>query len=317
VLRPADLIERFRSRVHVVDGALATELQARGVSIDGPLWSGHALLEQPQAIEQLHYDYLQAGADVLITASYQVSIPGMADAGYTENEAEEALRRSVELAANARNRFLDQHRTPNAEHRTPLIAASIGPYGAFTADGGEYHGDYGIGARELLDFHERRFEILAESPADLIAFETTPSLEEAQVYVRLLNRWADTPAWISFSCADGQHTNHGEHIADCARELDSVPNIVAIGVNCTAPEHVSSLLRYLRVGTNKPIVVYPNSGEHWDAAQHAFIGESHTDHLPAHAAEWAKAGANLIGGCCRTGPADIAALRSVIGSPER
>jgi homocysteine S-methyltransferase len=312
MLSPAALIERFRTCAHIVDGALATELQARGVNINGPLWSGNALLNQPEAIEQLHHDYLQAGADVLITASYQVSIQGMADAGYTENEAEETLRRSVRLAANARQAFLNQHRTPNAEHRTPLIAASIGPYGAFTADGGEYHGNYDISPSALLAFHQRRFEVLAESEADLIAFETTPCLEEARVYAKLLNRWADTPAWISFSCRDGQHTCHGEHIADCARELDSLPNVVAIGVNCTAPQHVSSLLRYLKVGTDKPIVVYPNSGEHWDADGHCFAGNSHADELAAAAPEWVKAGARLIGGCCRTGPHQIAELKAAL-----
>src|SRR5690606_19018828 len=150
-------------------------------------------------------------------------IRGMADAGYTENEAEEALRRSVQLAASARRRFLDSRL--NTQDPAPLVAASIGPYGAYTADGGEYHGDYGISRGELLDFHQRRFEVLAESGADLIAFETTPSLEEARVYAKLLNRWTDTPAWISFSCRDGQHTCHGEHIADCARELDTLPNV--------------------------------------------------------------------------------------------
>jgi homocysteine S-methyltransferase len=315
MLSPAALIEQFRNRVHVVDGALATELQARGVNIDGPLWSGNALLNQPDNIEQLHYDYLQAGADVLITSSYQVSIHGMADAGYTENEAEAALRRSVQLALNARRRFLDAR--PNTQDPAPLVAASIGPYGAFTADGGEYHGNYHISAGALLAFHERRFEVFAESEADLIAFETTPSLEEARVYAKLLNRWADTPAWISFSCRDGQHTCHGEHIADCARELDALPNVVAIGVNCTAPQHISSLLRYLKVGTDKPIVVYPNSGEQWDAEGHCFAGTSHAEELPALTLEWVKAGARLIGGCCRTGPPEIVAIRSAIGSPER
>ncbi len=307
---PADLIEQFRSRLHIVDGALATELQARGINIDGPLWSGHALLQRPDAIEQLHYDYLQAGADVLITASYQVSIQGMADAGYTENEAEEALRKSVQLAASARRRFLDAR--PNTQRPAPLIAASIGPYGAYTADGGEYHGNYGISASTLLAFHQRRFEVLAESGADLIAFETTPSLEEARVYAKLLNRWSDTPAWISFSCTDGQHTCHGEHIADCARELDALPNVVAIGVNCTAPQHISSLLRYLKVGTDKPIVVYPNSGEHWDTDGHCFSGDSHADDLAKFAQEWFKGGASLIGGCCRIGPAQIAELKAAI-----
>lgn len=309
---PADLIKRFRSRVQIVDGALATELQARGVVIDGPLWSGHALLDQPDAIEQLHYDYLRSGADVIISASYQVSVPGMLDAGYTENEAEEALRRSVQLAVNARMRFVK-----DGGAGQPLIAASIGPYGAFTADGGEYSGEYGVGFDELLEFHERRFEILAESGADLLACETTPRLEEAHVYARLLRRWADKPGWISFSCKDGHHTCHGERVADCARELSPTANLVAMGVNCTAPQHVSSLIREIRSATDKPIVVYPNSGETWDAENHCFGGQGHAHEIADHAAEWIEAGANLIGGCCRIGPTQIAALRQATGGLER
>lgn len=304
---PAELIQRFRSRVQIVDGALATELQQRGVSIDGPLWSGHALVEQPDTIEQLHYDYLRAGADIIITASYQVSIAGMLDAGYTEREAEEALRLSVELAMRARERFLKE-----GGKGAPLIAASIGPYGAFMADGAEYTGNYPVGVSELLAFHERRFELLAECGPDLLACETTPSLEEARVYARLFRRWADTPGWISFSCKDGMHTCHGEPIADCARELSTTANLVAIGVNCTAPEHVASLVAQIRGACDKPIVVYPNSGETWDAENHRFVGKGHA-HGPAdHAAEWIEAGANLMGGCCRVGPKQIDELRKAV-----
>ncbi|MBX3461423.1 MAG: homocysteine S-methyltransferase [Planctomycetes bacterium] len=306
----AELIQRFRSRVHVVDGALATELQARGVSIDGPLWSGHALVEQPDAIEQLHFDYLRAGADVIITAGYQVSIAGMLDAGYTEREAEEALRLSVDLAMRARERFLKE-----GGKGDPLVAASIGPYGAFTADGAEYTGDYPVGPAELLAFHERRFELMAECGPDLLACETTPSLDEARVYARLFRRWADTPGWISFSCKDGKHTCHGEPVADCARELAQTANVVAIGVNCTAPQHIASLAREIRGATDKPIVVYPNSGETWDAEHHRFVGQGHAHEIAGHANEWIKAGANLIGGCCRVGPAQIAALKQATGSP--
>lgn len=305
-------MDRFRSRLQVVDGALATELQQRGVSIDGPLWSGHALVEQPDKIEQLHYDYLAAGADVIITASYQVSIPGMLDAGYTEREAEEALRLSVDLALRARERYLK-----SGGKGEPLVAASIGPYGAFMADGAEYTGNYPIGPAELLAFHERRFELLAECGPDLLACETTPSLEEAQVYARLFRRWADTPGWISFSCKDGTHTCHGELIADCARELAATANVVAIGVNCTAPEHVASLVTQIRGASDKPIVAYPNSGETWDAEHHRFVGKGHAHGLADHAAEWIKAGANLIGGCCRVGPAQIAALRLATESAGR
>lgn len=288
---------------------MATELESRGVDISGPLWSARALLEAPDAIAQLHRDYLQAGADVIITASYQLTFQGMAKAGYTCAQTEQALQRSTQLAINARSK----HRTPNAEHRT-LIAASIGPYGAFTADRAEYHGNYAIGFDELLAFHRRRFEVLADSDADLMVFETTPSLEEARVYATLLQSRPEVPAWISFSCRDEQHVSHGEPVADCARELDALPNLVAIGVNCTPPRFITSLIRELRSATAKPIVVYPNGGR--PEEYRCPTGPSQADEIAMRAREWIAEGANLIGGCCHTGPEHIAALRRRTGSPE-
>lgn len=308
--RPADLISRFHTGAHVLDGGLATELPHRGVSIDGPLWSGRALLENPDAIKQLHLHYLQAGADVLITASYQLTFQGMKAAGFSEADTERALLQSVQLAINARGEL----QTPNAEHRT-LIAASIGPYGAFTADGGEYRGDYGLSVDDLVEFHRRRFELLAESQADLIAFETTPCLDEARAYARMLQSRPDMPAWISFSCRDGEHVSHGERIADCARELEAMPNVVAIGVNCTPPRYITSLVRELRSATARPIVVYPNGG--MPDGHDCPTGPSQAEEIAMCAKEWIAKGANLIGGCCYTSPRHIAALRRSLNALQR
>ena len=191
----------------------------------------------------------------------------------------------------------------------PLIAASVGPYGAALADGSEYRGGYALSDDELMSFHRPQLAALAEAGADLIACETVPSLQEALVLARLLEEFPQCCAWISFSCRDGTHTSEGQPIEHCARALEAFPQIVSIGVNCTRPDFIASLLRRMRDQTAKPLLAYPNSGEAYDAASKTWHGDVAAVPFAAQALDWYAAGARLIGGCCRTRPADIRAIR--------
>ncbi len=295
----------FQDGPVILDGGLATELAARGCDISGALWSARVLRERPDAIEQLHYDYYAAGASVAITASYQASYEGFASIGIGADETTRLLRRSVELARGARDRFQRDH--PD-DPRVLLVAASVGPYGAITHDGAEYRGDYGLAVDSLIEFHARRFEVLAASGADLLACETIPVLAEARAYAALLARSPGTHAWLSFTSPDGEHTSHGEPLAECARLADGMGNVVAVGVNCVSPAVVTRAIGALRAGTGKPIVVYPNSGERWVAGDEAWHGAAGREGLASLAPEWLRAGAGIVGGCCRVGPAQIADL---------
>ena len=298
--------------VLILDGGLATELERRGYDVSGSLWSAAILRTAPQAIEQVHYDYYAAGAQVAISASYQASYEGFAAAGIAPDETTVLLRRSIGLAISARARYRRDH---PADERRLLVAASVGPYGAISHDGAEYRGGYGLSVGELVEFHARRFEVLANAGADLLACETIPVLDEAQALAQLLSRHTDSYAWISFTSPDGVHTSHGESLVDCARALDALPNLVAVGVNCVKPEVVAGAIRALRAGTSKPIVVYPNSGERWSGETHDWHGAPDHESLASLAPGWRAAGARFIGGCCRTGPADIAALNTVLATP--
>ena len=293
----------------VLDGGLATELERRGYDVSGPLWSAEVLRTAPEAIEQLHYDYFAAGACCAISSSYQASYEGFATLGLGTDETTALLRRSVELAQAARARYRRDH---PADRRKLYVAASIGPYGATAHDGAEYRGDYGLPVEQLIAFHAQRFEVLATSGADFLACETIPLLDEARALAALLARYSDANAWMSFTSADGLHTAHGEPLADCARLLDRVPNVIAIGVNCVRPEIVGDAIRTLRQGTGKAIVVYPNSGERWDGRTHEWGGTRDDVSLAALAPQWIKAGAQMIGGCCRIGPGEIAALAAAL-----
>lgn len=289
----------------VLDGALATELERRGANLNDPLWSASCLLQKPALIHAVHLDYFKAGADVATTATYQASFEGFGRHGIERDAAAALMREAVNLAAAAREEFWGDPAHHGGRAR-PLIAASVGPYGAMLADGSEYRGHYKVSDAALIAFHRPRLEVLATSGADILACETIPCLREALVLARLLEDYAPLYAWISFSCRDGARNCEGEEIGRCAAELANFPQVAAIGVNCTAPEHVCELLRRMRAHTGKPLCAYPNSGEHYHPAGKAWSGAHATVPFRDQAREWQRAGAQLIGGCCRTTPGDIA-----------
>ena len=288
----------------IVDGAMATELEARGCDLKDALWSARVLIEQPELIRAVHLDYFNAGADIAITASYQATVEGFAKRGLSREQALDLIKKSVQLAQEARDEFWS--REENRVGRVyPLIAGSIGPYGAYLADGSEYRGDYSLTEDELIAFHRPRLEALIASGADLVACETIPCLIEARALIRLLAEFPNTYAWFTFTAKDGKHISNSERIADVAAFLDKQPQAAAIGVNCTSPLYISSLVREIKNNTHKPIIVYPNSGEIYDAATNTWHGETSCDSFGLQSKDWHTHGARLIGGCCRTTPGHI------------
>lgn len=283
----------------VLDGALATELERAGMDLADPLWSARALMEAPEAILRVHRSYLEAGADIITSAGYQAAIPGFMAKGCSRKEAERLLRLAVRFVKRARDEY-------EAETgRRALAAASAGPYGAYLADGSEYSGHYDLSRRELADFHRERALILADEAPDLLAFETVPSLAEAEAIADAVSALPAGSAWLSFSCRDGETTCAGDRAEDCAAFLAGIPQIAAIGANCTAPAHIAALIGRFRAA-GKPVIVYPNSGENWNKETGAWEGAP--SDFGALAPVWNRAGARIIGGCCRTSPETVRAL---------
>jgi homocysteine S-methyltransferase len=293
--------------IHVIDGGLATELEYQGARIDGPLWSAHVLEDEPEKLVAVHRAYIAAGAQCITTCSYQVSRMGYAEVGLPPERADAALLRSVELARAAIAAF---------PGRRVLVAGSLGPYGAALHNGGEYHGNYDCTFDDLIRFHRERIAVFAGASGaqapDLLAFETFPSLEEARAVGEALAPWPELRAWFSFSCRDEQHVSHGERVTACAALVAAFPQTVAIGVNCVPPKWIPELIAELRKGSDKPVLVYPNSGEGWDAERRCWTGTSDAAEFGAQAAEWLHAGAQMVGGCCRTRPAHIAEVARAI-----
>lgn len=290
----------------VLDGAMATELEARGCYLADSLWSAKILIEAPGLIEQVHLDYFRAGARVAITASYQATAAGFATRGIDESRARALIIRSVRLASQARTRYREEN--PRAGEL--LVAGSVGPYGAFLADGSEYRGDYQQTPQQFRDFHRSRIDALFSAGVDLLACETQPSFAEICALTALLQEeYPQLPAWFSLTLRDASHLSDGTPLTDVVAILNACPNVVAIGINCIALEATTPALEQLHRLTSLPLVVYPNSGEHYDAVTKTWHhhGE-HCAELIDYLPRWQQAGARLIGGCCRTTPADIREL---------
>jgi homocysteine S-methyltransferase len=307
---PRDPIAGFlrHQSVMILDGGLATALEARGCDLNHELWSARVLMEAPELIREVHLDYLQSGADCICSASYQATLPGFRKLGLTHAEARDLLVLSVELANEARDQFWADPANRRGRQR-PLVAASIGPFGAFLADGSEYSGTYGLSIAEIYEFHRDRWGILTDAGADLLACETIPSEQETMALLRLLSDTPATWAWMSFSCRDHRHLSDGTPLAHVAWLCDEQPRVAAVGINCTPPELITDLIGEVRKETEKPVVVYPNSGEEYRAQDKTWHTTPSSMVWKDEAGRWALAGARLIGGCCRVDPSSIREIR--------
>ncbi|MQY31705.1 homocysteine S-methyltransferase [Nocardia aurantia] len=284
----------------ISDGGLATELEARGHDLTDALWSARLLLDAPDEIRAAHAAYFRAGARIATTASYQASFEGFAARGLDRAAGTRLLRRSVALAREARDEVA-------GDGRPRWIAASVGPYGAMLADGSEYRGRYGLGAAALRERHRPRFEALLAAEPDLLALETIPDVDEAVALADLVAE-AGYPAWLSYT-VDGDRTRAGQPLAEAFAVAEVTPYLVAVGVNCCRPADVAPAIAAARAATGTPIVVYPNSGEGWDPVARRWTGAS--AFAESLVREWITAGADIIGGCCRVGPAEIAGLARI------
>ncbi|KAK4355505.1 hypothetical protein RND71_024476 [Anisodus tanguticus] len=361
--------------VAVIDGGFATELERHGADLNDPLWSAKCLFTDPHLVRAVHLDYLEAGADIILSSSYQVqllsfatilplsismhdwlhmdasqalsislrlvswflifgqaTIQGFKAKGYSTEESESFIKRSVEIACEARDVYYSRCCESSSDHSTDgkvlkkspiLVAASVGSYGAYLADGSEYSGEYGdaIDLNFLKDFHRRRVQLLADSGADIIAFETVPNKLEAQLlapvqaFVELLKEEdIKTPAWLSFNSKDGINVVSGDSLSECAAIGESCEEVLAVGINCTPPRFILDLILSIKQVTTKPILVYPNSGESYDGIRKEWVsntGITDEDFVPC-VNKWCEAGASLVGGCCRTTPNTIRAIQNAL-----
>ena len=300
----SSLRQTLADRVVLLDGGLSTTLELLGHDISGDLWSARLLHDEPEAITDAHAAFFAAGAEVATTATYQATFDGFASHGMDRRTTAELMLRSVTLARRAADEVAD---------RPTWVAASAGPYGAMLADGSEYHGRYGLTVDELRAFHRPRIDVLASSGADVLAFETLPCAAEVEAVLAEADG-TGIDCWVSLSIT-GHHTRAGEPLTDVLAMVGDVTEVIAIGVNCSTPRDATDAVHLAHGVGGRPAVVYPNSGEGWDAASRTWV----TDESPPLPADrfpvdgwpvdrWVHDGARLVGGCCRVTPDDIAAM---------
>ena len=288
----------------VIDGSMSTALEALGADNSSKLWTAAALVENPDLVKRVHLDYFKAGADCGITCSYQATIPGLMEHGYSKEEAERLIADSVRLFCEARDEWWESEGRDQGRCY-PICLAGIGPYGAYLADGSEYKGQYGVSDDVIYDFHRRRLEVLKEAGADIMLIETQPSLNEAVIAAKICEELG-VDYWISFSCKDGYSICEGDRISDCAKALSSgYPHLKMIGVNCSKPEYIESLIRELKSATDLPIGVYPNSGLIYDPATKTWTKAEGQLDFGEYAFKYMMAGADAVGGCCTTAAEQI------------
>ena len=301
-----------KNTVMVIDGSMSTALERLGADNSSRLWTAAALADNPDLVRQVHLDYLRAGADCGITCTYQATIPGLVEHGYSEEEAEKLIADSIRIFLEARDEWW-QAEGKESGREYPLCLAGIGPYGAYLADGSEYRGNYGVSDEVIYDFHRRRLEIVQEAGADIALIETQPSLNEALIAADICEELG-LDYWISFSCRDGYRINEGNLICECAKSFsEGHPHLKMIGVNCSKPEYIASLVRELKSATDIPIGVYPNSGLIYDPETKTWTQPQNVMNFGAYALDYMQAGASAVGGCCTT---DCEQIEQVVSSRE-
>ena len=284
----------------ILDGSMSRLLEEQGLEINHRLWTALALVEQPEAIYQVHKQYFDAGANVAITASYQATVKSFEDVGYSEKQAIAYIERSVTLAKKAKQ--------DSKGGQAKWIAGSIGPYGAYLSDGAEYTGAYQIPDYELKDFHEERIKALIASGVDVLAIETIPRLDELRVILNII-AVINFPVWVSISLKDTAHLANGDSLADFQQLVEQDQNVIAYGINCVSPQLVAPVIENLSVAATKPLVAYPNSGAIFDAVTKTWSEEISVEQVFSTDARcWHQKGAKLIGGCCCSTEHDIARL---------
>lgn len=294
-----------KQKLFIIDGALGTYLEEKGYDVKDKLWSAKFLTHNPQAIKDIHTDYLRAGANCIITASYQASYEGFMEKGFSEKKAKELIQYSITLAKEARDEFWES--TDKYAKIKPLVAASIGPYGAYLADGSEYTGNYPIDEEKLYAFHKKRLATIIDTQPDILACETLPSLTEAKIIAKALSELPPTPAWISFSAKDSLSIRNGDSITKAAKWIETQAHICAIGINCTETEHISALIKTIKENSSKQIITYPNYSAYIPITK-TWEKKKIPDNFGKLAYHWYQLGVSGVGGCCQTGPKEIAQI---------
>ncbi|MBZ4025597.1 homocysteine S-methyltransferase [Ligilactobacillus salivarius] len=302
-----DFTEFLTNHTVVLDGAMSTPLERLGADTNNDLWTAKALIDNEELVYEVHKMYFEAGADLIITDTYQANVQAFEKVGYSEKEARNLIKKAVKIAQKAR----DDYKNKTGKHN--YIAGTIGPYGAYLANGSEYRGDYELSTKEYQQFHLPRIEELATTGVDILAIETQPKLDEVLAILELLKeKYPQQKVYVSYTLSDDDTISDGTPLPRAIHALEDYSQVIAVGINCVKLELVEPALKNMKEITDKHLIVYPNSSAVYDPKSKTWSQPKTSATFEELIPNWYEAGARIIGGCCTTGPKEIKAVADFI-----
>lgn len=295
----------------VIDGAMSTALEELGYNTQSELWTAAAIIDRPDLIYKVHFNYLKAGADLIMTDTYQANIDAFKKLGYSEPESKGFISHAVKIAQQAR----DDYEKETGKHA--YIIGTVGPYGAYLADGNEYRGDYNLSFDEYKSFYYEKIKLIINAGADVIGIETQPKLSETKAILSIIHTLSPIPVYVSFTLKDATHISEGIKLSRAVANVAIDPYVSAIGVNCTKLEIVESALHIMKKVTKKPLIIYPNTSAKYNIKTKKWTKSSNSKDFKDYIIKWYNAGAQLIGGCCTTLPKEINEISYFVNKIKR
>ena len=291
------------NKIKLLDGSMSFPLEQLGYNLKNKLWTGMALISDPDIIKNIHKDYMNAGADYISTSTYQVSYDRLQNMGYQSSEIKKVFQKSVDIVKEA----IKESRSK----KEIKIVGSFGPFASYDPNASEYVGKYNSSDDEIKNFHLNNINIIEETDLDIILYETIPCLREIKILSKILSQ-TNKEIWISITCNENIEFRDGSSFKEACKIISQIEQITTMGINCFSPLLVEKALKELKKYSNKKTLVYPNSGEKYNPKDKYWSGKNEFNNLMIK--NWLSLSPDIIGGCCRVGYNNIKKMREEIDS---
>jgi homocysteine S-methyltransferase len=291
------------NKIKLLDGSMSFPMEHLGYNLKNKLWTGMALISDPDIIKNIHKDYINAGADYISTSTYQVSYDRLKNMGYQSSEIKKVFQKSVDLVKEAIKE--------SGSKKEIKIVGSFGPFASYDPNASEYVGKYNSTDDEIKNFHLNNINIIEETDLDIILYETIPCLREIKVLSKVLSQ-TNKEIWISITCNENIEFRDGSSFKEACKIISQIEQITTLGINCFSPLLVEKALKELKKYSNKKTLVYPNSGEQYNPKVKYWSGKNEFNNLMIK--NWLSLSPDIIGGCCRVGYNNIKKMREEIDS---
>ena len=289
------------NKIKLLDGSMSFPMEHLGYNLKNKLWTGMALISDPDIIKNIHKDYINAGADYISTSTYQVSYDRLQNMGYQSSEIKKVFQKSIDLVKEA----IKESRSK----KEIKIVGSFGPFASYDPNASEYVGKYNSTDDEIKNFHLNNINIIEETDLDIILYETIPCLREIKVLSKVLSQ-TNKEIWISITCNENIEFRDGSSFKEACKIISQIEQITTLGINCFSPLLVEKALKELKKYSNKKTLVYPNSGEKYNPKDKYWSGKNEFNNLMIK--NWLSLSPDIIGGCCRVGYDNIKKMREEI-----